>query len=105
ESPDVVVALGGGAYADPVNRDLVRDLSSSVFFLEAPIDELLRRCLQQDAARPLCQDPELFRRLYAAREDSYRLGSIPVPTSGCATSEVVERILSLKAFPQSSEVL
>lgn len=77
---DSVVALGGGAFAQDNNRELLRPWPS--VFLNAPVDELWRRCTEDTAVRPLRQDREQFARLYQHRLPCYRKARLTVETSG-----------------------
>src|SRR5437764_7021572 len=48
-----VIALGGGAYVQPANAALISSAGGDIIFLDAPVEELLRRCRQQtEVARP-----------------------------------------------------
>ena len=105
---DSVVALGGGTFAQENNRELLRSWPS--IFLDAPPEELWRRCLQDDAGagsgsatpgerRPLRRDPEQFARLHAERLPYYRQASLVVQTSGKEIAAVcleIESALQLK---------
>ena len=75
-----VVALGGGAFVQERNRDLLRQYPS--VFLEAPALELWQRSLTDGVERPLREDPEQFARLYAQRLPFYRQATVTVVTSG-----------------------
>jgi shikimate kinase len=79
-----VVALGGGAFAQEINRELLRPWPS--VFLNAPTEEHWQHCLQHEsksgAERPLRKDPEQFARLHAERLPFYRQASLTVETSG-----------------------
>jgi shikimate kinase len=90
---DSVVALGGGAFVQENNRELLRPWPS--VFLDAPPQELWQRCLQDEAVagvegesgtrvdrRPLRKDPEQFARLHAERLPCYRQASLIVETTG-----------------------
>lgn len=81
---DSVISLGGGAFVEEANRELLRRWPS--VFLDAPISELWQRCLQQEAGdgstRPLRGDFEQFARLHEGRIPSYRQASTVVETSG-----------------------
>jgi shikimate kinase len=82
ESPqrNRVVALGGGAFVQERNRELLRRWPS--VFLEAPASELWQRSLADGIERPLREDPEQFAQLYAERLPFYRQASVTVVTSG-----------------------
>ena len=78
---NTVVALGGGTFAQPKNRELLRSWPS--VFLEVPLDELWRRTLEDPVARPLRKDSLTdFARLYESRLPSYRQATMTVVTSG-----------------------
>jgi shikimate kinase len=77
---DSVVALGGGAFVQDKNRELVQPWPS--VFLEATVDELWRRSSDDDEIRPLRKDREQFARLYAERLPFYRQATLCLETSG-----------------------
>jgi len=72
-SPDAVVATGGGSILRASNRAVLRD-HAVVFYLRATPEELFRR-LRRDTQRPLLQvrDPlRRLRELFAERDPLYR---------------------------------
>ena len=75
-----VIALGGGAFIQPTNRDLLR--RSPSVFLEAPASELWQRSQSDGVERPLRGDPEQFARLYAERLPFYRQATVIIETTG-----------------------
>lgn len=75
-----VVALGGGAFVQPANVALIEGLTAHTVFLDAPAEELLRRCWQQPKTRPLCRDAAQFRQLYAARRPAYLTAACRIET-------------------------
>jgi shikimate kinase len=78
---DTVIALGGGTFVQPKNRELLRPWPS--VFLEVPLDELWRRSLEDQAERPLRKDSLTeFTRLYETRLPFYRQATMTVVTSG-----------------------
>lgn len=77
---DTVVALGGGAFTEQQNRELLRNWPS--VFLQAPADELWRRCSDDPAERPLRKDRQQFLRLYQQRLPFYRQATVVVETAG-----------------------
>ncbi len=85
-----VVALGGGAFAQEQNRELLRDWPT--VFLNAPLDELWRRSQQDGIERPLRKDREQFARLYTDRLPFYRQATISVETAGRDSSSVCGEI-------------
>jgi len=97
---DTVIALGGGAFAQDLNRQMLRAFPT--IFLEAPISELWQRCLQHEAAdgapRPLRGDPTQFERLYQERLPFYRQAAHTIATSGKTPTQIcqeIERALEL----------
>lgn len=77
-----VVALGGGAFVQPGNAALIEQAGGHSVFLDAPVDELLRRCEDEPAKRPLRQDAKQFRELYVTRRPSYMNAAIHIDTTG-----------------------
>jgi len=77
-----VVALGGGAFVQAGNAALIEEAAIHSVFLDAPVEELLRRCEQEQKERPLRQNPEQFRELYQERRKSYLRAALRIETSG-----------------------
>ena len=77
-----VVALGGGAFVQPVNAALIEDAKVHCVFLDAPVEELLRRCGEEPKERPLRRDAKQFRELYEARRQSYLKAAVRIETHG-----------------------
>lgn len=97
-----VVALGGGAFVQEKNAEKLRQANVPVIFLDAPLEELLRRCQAQPGrARPLLDhDAEALSILYAERRPLYLAAEATVQTSGKSVEEVageVERWLTQSA--------
>ncbi len=89
-----VVALGGGAFAQSANIELLEKAAVYVVFLDAPLDELRRR-IGEDDERPLFADAERFRQLYEERQVQYRRASYRIQTDGKSVAEVAREIESL----------
>jgi shikimate kinase len=95
-----IVAMGGGAYAQSANAALLEDGGFSAVFLDAPVDELFRRCLDQQLERPLRRDLDEFRRLYNARRSHYLKAAVRIETGGKDVEQVAaETIESLGLKP------
>ena len=88
----VVVALGGGAFAQPANGSLIKDAGCPVIFLDAPPSELLRRCRQQKLERPLSHDEQRFQELYEQRKPHYLKADLRVDTLGREVKAIAEEI-------------
>ena len=71
-----VLALGGGAFIPPANRELLADRGLSVW-LDCPFEVVTRR-VAQATHRPLARDPEKFAELFQARREVYRLADIHI---------------------------
>jgi len=87
---DTVVALGGGTFTEQRNRELLCNWPS--VFLEAPADELWRRCSEDAAERPLGQDRQRFSRLYQQRLPFYRQATVVVETAGKGLASICGEI-------------
>jgi len=87
---DSVIALGGGAFVQETNRALLRDWPT--VFLEAPADELWRRCQQDGRERPLRKNAAQFASLYGERLPFYRQASLVVETTGKTIASICEEI-------------
>ena len=77
-----VVALGGGAFVQPDHATLIEEAEIHSVFLDAPVEELLRRCEQERKERPLRQNSKQFRELYENRRPSYMRAAVHIETSG-----------------------
>lgn len=87
-----VVALGGGAFAQARNALLIQTAGACTVFLDAPAEELYRRCAQEGRERPLCRDLEQFRKLLEQRRPSYLQARLRVDTSGKEVNAVAAEV-------------
>lgn len=71
ERDRLVVAAGGGAFAQPETRALLRQDAATVW-LRCDLDTVLAR-IPGDGSRPLAGSRETIAALFATREPSYRL--------------------------------
>lgn len=90
ESPQCVVALGGGAYSQGTNRSLIRKLGVSVF-LDCPLDIILSRCALA-GERPLFHNQPAIRELYQSRLSHYRESDFRVDVSNLSPERITELI-------------
>lgn len=96
----LVIALGGGAFAQPENREALNATEDAVIvLLEAPIDELRRRCNEgaQGGTRPLASDPGKFSELYRSRRSTYELAQVRVQNVDKTVDQTAEEIEALIA--------
>lgn len=91
QNESVVLALGGGTYAQPGAPEFLRTAGVPVVWLDAPVETLLTRCLAM-TGRPMFRDEASFRTLHAQRLESYRLADYRVDGSADA-GRVVGEIL------------
>jgi shikimate kinase len=66
-----VFALGGGAFLQPANRELLDRHAATVIFLDAPFEVVRARIADSGHQRPLARDLESLRRLYELRRPTY----------------------------------
>lgn len=93
----LVLSLGGGAIETQATRDLLFEHESAcLVFLDAPLEVLVGRCLEQpDAAeRPVLADREGLQRRFNARLPYYRQAHLTIPTSDVRPEQVVANILN-----------
>jgi shikimate kinase len=98
----LVLALGGGAFAQAEVRDLLEAAHVPTVFLNASPEELFQRCEKPGVVRPLRGDLNQFRALYERRQSSYRKASLRIETEGKPIAEIVEEIIAgLELAPAS----
>jgi shikimate kinase len=92
----LVLALGGGTYAQPGMVERLREFGAAVIWLDCPLNLLLTRCATM-TNRPLFRDEATFRTLLEARLPFYRQADHRVAGDDDAAI-VVTRILALPPF-------
>jgi shikimate kinase len=92
---DLVLALGGGAFVQKQNRDALNAAGAITVLLEAPLEELRRRCQAEQKARPLAKQDARFNELFAARRADYALARFTVQTLGKPVEQVTAEIEQL----------
>jgi len=86
-----VVALGGGAFVSPANRELLCRNGISVW-LDCPFEVVKRRVAPAEH-RPLARDAEGFAALYEVRREIYCLADIHIPIESDDPDQAVDAIL------------
>jgi shikimate kinase len=106
----MVLALGGGTFAQPRNAALLRESglpprgsTTALIWLDCPMQDLLQRCVLM-GGRPMFRDEACFRKLYQERlpyyqQSDYRVESVGEPI------RVVEQILALGIFGRSVRLI
>jgi shikimate kinase len=91
-----VVGLGGGAFVQKENAELLGASGVLTVFLDAPVEELWQRCVKQASEqglnRPLLQSLEQFQKLFDGRHASYLKASLRVETGGRTVDAVAREI-------------
>jgi shikimate kinase len=88
---NVVIATGGGTFADPDNRAAINFDGVSVW-IDVPLPELIQR-IPLDGRRPLAANRAELERLYQLRSDAYRLAHVRVNASRAPVAAIVDRVL------------
>ena len=91
-----VMAVGGGAFAQPDNCALLQDNGVTIW-LDASL-ELVRERVSRAAHRPLARDPQAFARLFETRRNAYARADVRIPVAADDPDPVVQRILELEIF-------
>jgi shikimate kinase len=92
ETSPRVLAVGGGAFAQPENTSLLDASMATTVFLDASADELWKRCGDDPTERPLRRDEKVFRRLYESRRPRYLGAQFHVDTAGKEVSQIAQEI-------------
>ena len=87
----VVIATGGGTYADGDNRALINRDGISIW-LDVSWKQVIER-LPADGRRPLAADRSGMERLFDARQPAYRHAHVRLDAEHASTAELVERVL------------
>jgi shikimate kinase len=87
-----IIALGGGCFVQPENREALRQADATTVLLNAPLEELERRCKDAVGVRPLAADKTKFEQLFAGRQQAYALAEFKVETSGKSIDDVAQEI-------------
>lgn len=89
-----VLSLGGGAFIDNTNQHLLRENEIPAVFLDAPAEELFRRCQQPGVDRPLLSDRNGFATLYERRRPAYMNAAFCIQTAGREIASIVDEIMN-----------
>lgn len=105
-----IVAVGGGAFVQTGNAELLRSSGLPIIFLDAPVEDLWERCCRQaseaGAERPLLRSLDHFRELHEKRRPHYCEASLTIQTGGRTVDEVADEIaakLGLQTLEQRSQ--
>ena len=87
----IVVATGGGTFADSENRAAI-NLDGTSVWIDLPLAEIVPR-IPLDGRRPLAANRADLERLYVARLEAYRLAHVHIAASRASTTAVVDQIV------------
>jgi shikimate kinase len=87
----VVVATGGGTFADVQNRAAINQDGLSVW-LDVPLERLVDR-VPADGRRPLAADRATFERLYHLRRAAYEQAHLRLDASRISVDALVEQLV------------
>jgi shikimate kinase len=87
----LVVATGGGTFADVQNRTAINRDGVSVW-LDVPLDRLVER-VPADGRRPLAADRAGFERLYHQRRAAYEQAHVRLDAGRASVDALVEQLV------------
>jgi shikimate kinase len=91
-----VMALGGGAAAQPANVDLIETHGVTIW-LACPFEVVVRR-VGQDPSRPNARDLRKFEELFHARQQAYGRADFRIDIETDDPAPAVDAILKLPLF-------
>lgn len=91
-----VVALGGGAFVQPGNFELLETHGISVW-LDCSFKTVNERLTEEQHHRPLAKDPEKFLQLFDSRREGYARANFRVD-GNCDAAGTVAAILALPVW-------
>jgi shikimate kinase len=87
----LIVATGGGTFADVQNRAAINHDGVSVW-LDVPMDRLIAR-VPADGRRPLAADRAAFERLFHERRAAYQQAHVRLDAARASVDALVEQIV------------
>ena len=92
----MVIALGGGAFAQQANQALLTENGVPVW-IDCPLERVKAR-LDGNSDRPLARDPEKFEQLYQDRRAAYSKADYRLEVDSDDPAVIVAAILKLPIF-------
>jgi shikimate kinase len=91
-----ILALGGGTPEDLTNRLLLEQTPGTfTIFLDAPFPTLFDRCVLQDIARPVLEDPAAAQLRFEHRHPLYRrIANLTLDTADRTPTQTVDALLN-----------
>ena len=88
---NIVVATGGGTFADSDNRTMINQDGVSIW-LDVEFEQIISR-LPSDGSRPLATERSTLEHVYALRSGTYRHAHLRLDATRAPVDELVERTL------------
>jgi len=76
-----VIALGGGAWIENVNRDLIEQYSCTTIWLDTPFEICWERISASEEVRPLGRTREEAEARYNLRKQIYAMAQLHIPVT------------------------
>ena len=92
----LILALGGGAFTQPGNLELIRSGGVSIW-LDCPLDRIRER-IQGQSHRPLAHDPARFEQLFHTRTAAYASADYRIQILSDDPEEAAGAIVALPLF-------
>jgi shikimate kinase len=92
-SQPMVVALGGGAFVQPRNVELIQPNGISIW-LDCPLEKVGER-VARETHRPLARDPERFEALFRERQAAYAKADCRIEIRSDDPAVAVREILAI----------
>jgi shikimate kinase len=91
---NTVLALGGGTPEELTNRLLLEQTPATfTIFLDAPFPTLFDRCMLQDIARPVLEDPAAAQLRFTKRHPLYRrLANFTIDTANLTADQTIDAL-------------
>ena len=90
-----VLALGGGAFLQSANRELLTGYRATVIFLDVPFEIARARIEHTCVQRPLARDFERLRELFELRRPTYLLAHHAFDASASDPNELLASLVRL----------
>lgn len=93
-----VLALGGGAYTQDANFELIENNGVSLW-IDCPFERICERVMR-NGHRPLARDPVRFEQLFRDRQTLYARAAVHVAVTEEDPERTVDQILQLPLFAE-----
>jgi len=87
----VVVATGGGTFADPESRAIIK-ADGATFWIDVPMAQLIAR-LPQDGSRPLAANRQQFEQLYLVRRLAYAQAHVRLDGTRASIGDLADQVI------------